>query len=236
MIRICIYDSDMLMLSEMESLLLKLGSEEKIFVDIDVFNTKSEFLSHLSGDVFDLIYVSIDKDYEDTVCLANKAKQYNQHIIIIYVAENESLWKVLLEANMFRLITKPIEPGFFRKCFIDACESLDNRKNYFEYKYRGKICRVIFNDILFFESSGRYVIIHTKEESTRMIGTLSTIECQLQYAKAAFLRIHQSYLVNEMYIKNIKRTSLCLFNGTQLPISKRRYPCLREVLLKPKIS
>lgn len=58
MMRIGIYDSDMLMLSEMENLLLQLGSEEKILMDIDVFNTKSDFLSHMNEDVFDLVYLS----------------------------------------------------------------------------------------------------------------------------------------------------------------------------------
>ena len=60
-----------------------------------------------------------------------------------------------------------------------------------------------------------------------MIGTLNTIECQITYSEAAFFRINQSYLVNEKYIKNIGRTSLLLFNGIQLPISKRRYQMLK---------
>ncbi len=227
MIRIGIYDSDMLMLSEIENLLLQLGSAEKILMDIDVFNTKSDFLFHISEDVFDLIYLGIDEDYEDTINIARQAHKYNPHISIIYVAKDESLWKTLLEAHMFRLITKPIDYDFFRKCFKNACERLRMAKNYFEYKYRRKLFRIVFNDILFFESCGRYIIIHTKDGNVKMIGTLNTIECQITYSEAAFFRIHQSYLVNEKYIKNIGRTSLLLFNGIQLPISKRRYQMLK---------
>ncbi len=91
MIRIGIYDSDMLMLSEIENLLLQLGSAEKILMDIDVFNTKSDFLFHISEDVFDLIYLGIDEDYEDTINIARQAHKYNPHISIIYVAKDESL-------------------------------------------------------------------------------------------------------------------------------------------------
>lgn len=131
---------------------------------------------------------------------------------------------------MFRLITKPIDHAFFHKCFNNVCEVLKYRKNYFEYKYRRKLCRIVFNEIIFFESNGRYIIIHTTEENTRMIGTLNTIECQIRNSKAGFFRIHQSYLVNEKYIKNIQRTSLWLLNGTQLPISKKRYEELKEIL------
>ena len=229
--RIGIYDSDMLMLSEMENLLLQLGSEEKILMDIDVFNTNSDFLSHMNEDVFDLVYLSIDQPNEDIVELAGRAKKRNPHIVIIYVTEDESEWKMLLEeAHMFRLITKPIDQALFRKCLVNVYHTLREKKYYFEYKYRRKICRIIFNDILFFESSGRYIIIHTKEESTKMIGTLNTIECQIKYYEAGFFRIHQSYLVNEKYIKNIERTSILLFNGTQLPISKKRYQILKEIL------
>lgn len=91
--RIGIYDSDMLMLSEMENLLLQLGSEKKILMDIDVFNTKSDFLSHMNEDVFDLVYLSIDQPNEDIVELAGRAKKRNPHIVIIYVTEDESEWK-----------------------------------------------------------------------------------------------------------------------------------------------
>lgn len=229
MIRIGIYDSDMLMLSEMENLLLQLGSKERILMDIDVFHTKPNFISHISDEVFDLIYISIDEDYKDTIEMALVAKERNPRISVIYVANDESLWKTLLEAHMFRLITKPIDPDFFHKCFMSAYNKMCIDKNYFEYKYRRKLFRIIFNDILFFESSGRYIIIHTKEENVKMIGTLNTIECQIFYSEAEFFRIHQSYLVNEKYIKNIERTSLLLFNGTELPISRRGYQMLKEL-------
>ncbi len=139
MIRIGIYDSDMLMLSEIENLLLQLGSTERILMDIDVFNTKSDFLFHISEDVFDLIYLGIDEDYEDTIKIAQQAHKFNPHISVIYVAKDEKLWKTLLEAHMFRLITKPIDYDFFRKCFKNACERLRMAKNYFEYKYRRKL-------------------------------------------------------------------------------------------------
>jgi Response regulator of the LytR/AlgR family len=231
MIKVGIYDSDILILSEMENLLLQLESVRKIFIDIDVFNEKSDFLSHMNDEVYDLIYLSIQDDYKEIIAIAQEAKDYNPHVTIIYLAEDESLWKLLLEeAHMFRLITKPIDHNFFCKCFMNVYDKMRADKNYFEYKYRRKLCRVIFNDILFFESSGRYIIIHTKEEETKMIGTLNTIECQISTSKAAFCRVHQSYLVNEKYIKNIERTSLLLFNGTRLPISKRRYQLLKERL------
>lgn len=229
MIKIGIYGSDMLLLSEMENLLLQLGNQERILLDIDVFNAKLDFLSHIKEEVFDLIYLCIDGDYEDTISIALKAKKYHSHITIIYVAEDESSWKTLLEAHMFRLITRPIDHAFFRKCFLDA-RKMNLDKNYFEYKYRRKLSRIVFNDILFFESNGRYIIIHTKHETMKMIGTLNTIECQVTDSAAEFFRIHQSYLVNEKYIKNIQRTSLLLFNGTRLPISKRRYQKLKELL------
>lgn len=230
MIKIGIYDSDMLMLSEIENLLLKIGNNERILMDVDVFNTKSDLLSHICEEIFDLIYLSIHKNYEDIIHIALVAKEYNPHISIIYITEDESLWKILLEAHMFRLITKPIDTAFFRKCFINAYNKMYIDKSYFEYKYQRKLFRIIFNDILFFESSGRYIIIHTVDEDVKMIGTLNTIECQIFYSEAEFFRIHQSYLVNEKYIKNIGRTSLLLFNGTQLPISKRRYQKLKKLL------
>ena len=51
---------------------------------------------------------------------------------------------------------------------------------------------------------------------------MSEVERKLEKGKIAFLRIHQSYLVNYHAIKARSRTEITLINGKMLPISEER--------------
>ena len=43
-----------------------------------------------------------------------------------------------------------------------------------------------------------------------------------------FLRVHESYIVNEKYILSMKRTSIELINGKEIPVSRKYHHLLKE--------
>ena len=65
-----------------------------------------------------------------------------------------------------------------------------------------------------------------------MYDKLDNIEVTLKPYK--FFRIHQSYLVNMNYIKDVTRYQASLFNGIELNISKKYYKKVLEEYIKIK--
>lgn len=59
-----------------------------------------------------------------------------------------------------------------------------------------------------------------------MYETLNALESKL--VAKDFVRIHQSYLVNIKYIKNVVRYKVVLTNGIELVIPKARYTYVKE--------
>ena len=59
-----------------------------------------------------------------------------------------------------------------------------------------------------------------------LYGTLNDMEREL--ADDAFVRIHQSYLVNMKYIESVSRYKAALSNGVSLEIPKARYRQVEE--------
>ncbi len=59
-----------------------------------------------------------------------------------------------------------------------------------------------------------------------MYETLNALENKL--ATKDFVRVHQSYLVNIKYIKNVVRYKVILTNGIELAIPKVRYTYVKE--------
>jgi two-component system LytT family response regulator len=95
-----------------------------------------------------------------------------------------------------------------------------------------KIEVVPHEDIIFLESYGDYVWIHTPKGKFLKQRTMKEFESQLP---PKFLRVHRSYLVNGDYIQKLelyeKNTyQLILKNGTKISVSRNGYKELKETL------
>ena len=87
-----------------------------------------------------------------------------------------------------------------------------------------KIDFVKIDDILYFESDGRYTIIHLMDQTTFFVSK-NIGEYDKILAPKYFFRIHKKYLINLNYIININNAdgSNCeLVGNLTLPVAKRR--------------
>lgn len=87
-----------------------------------------------------------------------------------------------------------------------------------------KIDFVKLDDILYFESDGRYTIIHLMDQTTFFVSK-NIGEYDKILAPEYFFRIHKKYLINLNYIININNSdgSNCeLVGNLSLPVAKRR--------------
>lgn len=87
-----------------------------------------------------------------------------------------------------------------------------------------KIDFVKIDDILYFESDGRYTIVHLTDKSTLVVSK-NIGEYDKTLAPKFFYRIHKRFLINIKYIVNINNAdgSNCELKGNiMLPVAKRR--------------
>ena len=86
--------------------------------------------------------------------------------------------------------------------------------------------------LLYIESRLHKLEFHIMEDKLNrysLYGTLNDMEREL--ADDAFVRIHQSYLVNMKYIVNVSRYKAELNNGVRLEIPKARYRQVEETFV-----
>jgi DNA-binding LytR/AlgR family response regulator len=81
-----------------------------------------------------------------------------------------------------------------------------------------KIIPTQIGSIIYLESYGNYVKVHTKDAILLTPNTLSNFENLLP--KDQFFKIHKSYIINKKQIKYIENAQLTIVNEKQLPISK----------------
>ena len=73
----------------------------------------------------------------------------------------------LFEVEPFRFIKKPIKETEFEEVIDFAYERIIEEDAYFEYKYNKTVGKVLIRKIMYFESAGRIVNIHTEESTYR---------------------------------------------------------------------
>lgn len=78
---------------------------------------------------------------------------------------------------------------------------------------------MFLRDIVFAETVGRKIIIHTKANDFEYLGTLGELESKLG---AGFFRTHRSYIVNMEFVTSFDIESVQMIKGEAI-MAKARY-------------
>lgn len=225
MFNIAICDDSLPTTTEIESLLLSLSNKIHIALNIDVFFDGTTLCNSLNqGEIYDLIYLDIEMKNLDGIQAAHLIRNSNHHSLIIYISAYETYYKQLFEVEAFRFLSKPIDRKLFEKYFFAAYKKLNLKNEFFTFTFNQKIYRIPFSDIIYIESKGRNIIVHTRHDDYRHIGKLNVIESNLFENNINFLRIHQSFLINPYYIRSICLSNVTLFPDINLQVSTKYQP------------
>lgn len=152
--------------------------------------------------------------------LASKIHCDYPDIKMIFLTAYDDIYykKIFSNFQPYGFITKPIQYNilnfFLRKISIEhyarnkCIEFVSNYKNY----------RIAVNDICYIQSRKRICEIVTKQDIFTTYLKISHIEKELT---SAFIRCHQSYLVNMGYVSDLCKNQFVLKNGEAVPISKK---------------
>lgn len=224
MLRIAICDDEPIITSQMEDHVLAIGKRENFAIDTDVFYSGRELADAVeSGGRYDIIFLDIQMDMGDGIAAAKRIRQMDENALLIYVSGYDKYWMDLFRLDVFAFIKKPIDYELLDRTLLEAVDKICSRRLYFPYRYKNREYKILCMDILYFESNGRLIAIHTKDGATENFnGKLSDVEELLSTGKISFLRIHQSYLVNYHHIRSRSKSEVTLTNGEDLPISEDR--------------
>lgn len=219
--RVAICDDEKIFFEQMESLLNQI---EEISC-VDRYDDIDKLHENLEEETYDIIFMDISwQGKEDTgVQFAASINDKNPNIQIIFMtAYNDKFAESIFmeKVNLCGYLIKPIKMQNLQFLVEKARKNImRNQGEKILIKQKGNARSVLFSDILYLESQGHQLYIHTKTEKILLYKKLDEYEEQMN---TTFVRVHKSYLVNMNCIKRIERTQLMLNNGAVLPISKNR--------------
>ena len=98
------------------------------------------------------------------------------------------------------------------------------------YKYVSNSCinKILYDDILYFESDKKYINIYVKNENThRFIGSLKAEKSRLP---DNFIFVSQSYIVNIYYIKMMTLENVIMTNGKEIQVGRSFKDEIRKII------
>lgn len=159
--------------------------------------------------------------------------QENPPLVIFTTAHSEYALESY-DYNAVDYLKKPIPFERFQKAITKALAILKanperSTPKEIELKIDGELKTLAFENILYLQSLGNYLKIHTPEKMWLTQITTHYIEENLP--KEVFIRIHKSYIVNRTKIERLTDDEVILQNA-KLPIGKTFKKYVRESLVQ----
>lgn len=225
--RIAVCDNDRAALEQVVGMIC---SMDMVRICDSYLNIPSIIKAVEQGADYDIVVMNIGRDARfDGIDAAKRISELNVDTKIIYMTQytEKYVQEIFLSpANLSGFLVKPVDKEMLKKNLQKVMETRQKPGSQkLEMKYRNETISILYEDILYLESMGHLVVVHTKKGDYRAYDRLEKVKERLP---GNFVHCHKSYLVNMDWIQKIDKNRIFLLTGKELPISKSRYGETRD--------
>ena len=232
MFRIAICDDESLFAEELRELLSGYMMEKGLVFEIDIYGS-GEALIELGIEVikYTAVFLDINMEKIDGIKAAEKIREISREVFIVFVTAyvNYSLEGYRLDVVRYLLKGNVNFSSMVSECVDALMDKLNYSVVKRKFDFKEGTREISLERLLYVESNLHKLEFHVMEENLKIYTMYETLNALEKNLKASnFIRIHQSYLVNIKYIKNVVRYKVTLTNGIELVIPKARYTYVKE--------
>jgi DNA-binding LytR/AlgR family response regulator len=220
-IKVIICDDDKNIRNQIYNYLEEFESSNYCKFDINTFESAEEMMKTAALEDCELLFLDIEMGALNGIEASHiiRDQQDRVELQIIFISAYDRYMKEMFEVRPFNYLSKPLTKERFNETLEKFIRLHKKNSTYFTFNTGRNLYRLSYKEILYFESSKRKIIVHTKDGTSDFYGKLDELVVDLK--ENSFFRIHQSYLVNPMHIKFYSSQSVTLVNGLEIPISAK---------------
>ena len=184
MYKVGICDDNIAFGSQMEKYLEEYAKREAIPLDIVIFGSGSEYLKYLQAEApIDILFLDIELEEKINGIFVGKKIRMdlrNEITQIVYVSALEEYAIQLFQNRPMDFLIKPIKQEDIDKIMNNYIHVFGKKeKHVFEYRVGKNQYRIGYDDIIYFQSTGRKVEIVTYDKRIDFYSSMDEIEKQL---------------------------------------------------------
>lgn len=192
-----------------------------------MFQSAEGLLNGTKKEIYDIILLDIEMDGMNGFSAAKKlVKMQNPPLIIFVTNSGEYTYRGYEVA--FRYLPKPVSYAILAGVLSAAIAKITSQK--FTITTDGRSYVLPINDILYFETFGHNLIVHTTKNDFECRMKLNEVEALLP--GNSFATSHKGYLVNLDYVDTVGENELSLTFDVKIPISRRRKQEFEQALFR----
>lgn len=218
MIRIAIVDDEKLIREHIKTLI----KNKQVECLIDTYSAGEELLR--TDKCYDMVFLDIQMEGINGIETARVLRQKTEDAVLIFITGVKEYVLDAFDVAAFHYLIKPIDEQKFADVFKRAVLEVGKKKQQVNgqlfVKTRYRNVTLAQNDVLYIESRGKKVEIHTKTDVIDAYAGIGELEKQL---KQNFYRCHRGYLVNLAFIMEYSNDSITLNNGECIILAKEKY-------------
>lgn len=226
MISIAICDDEIKICEEISVTLLKHYGDK---VKVSCFDSVASICEYvdktLLGQV-DIIIFDIKIKHEHGVDVAKFLSKKYPLIKFIFMSGYSDGYKRIFEIEPVYYLEKPINDELLIEAVDRAiAKQSEADEPIIAVQSKGEVYSIKASDIVYIESEGRILHIHTFNDVFDVYMKISDILTDLP---DGFIKCHKSYCVNMNKIVRLARNEIELYNGQSIPMSRMSYMKVKE--------
>ncbi|MDE6203530.1 MAG: LytTR family DNA-binding domain-containing protein [Lachnospiraceae bacterium] len=226
MLRIAVCDDIPRYMEELADIIGSWSDVRGIHVQLKKFVSGEDLLFDLecAGD-FAAVFMDIELSGIDGTETAVRLRRQSSVVSVVFVSqyENERYLKQMCRIYPFLYMEKPVS----RKKAYEVLDQImeDHKVKYESYffKYKHRTFNITLGEVLYFASEKRKVRVYLESGREYVFyAKLDVLEDVFSDYSNRFIRIHQSFLVNERHVEEFHPRYVVMRNGEMLPVSRER--------------
>lgn len=238
MIRIAICEDDPFYMKKEKQLIIKFFKNRDIEYKLTAFTSGIDFTKKFRGN-FDIIFLDISMEDMDGIEAAKWIRENGSSAYIIFLTGYVEYALEGYKVNAHRYLLKNDE--HLEETLEESLNSVLDRMQIYDKKITfnvvGGPISLSSSKIVYIDSKMHKTIIHVLDTSGElqehyMYEKLDHVQEELIHL--GFMRIHQSNLINKVYLKKVYRYKAELIYGIELGISKKYYNEVEDYYIRKR--
>ena len=228
MISFAICEDEDYFASKLEALLHKYAKQKNKSRSIRRFSNGEALMR--SKQLFDIILMDIKLSGENGVTVMRRLREAGNESQLLFITAYPEYALDAFSLDAVHYLIKPVEEANLFPALDRAVKRIASEAEKVFVLSRGtSLTRIRMKEILYCESLGHQIILHSLNGTLQFSGTLDTVQKQLD---GRFFRCHRSYLVNMDYVTDTDADTAFLAGGGRVMISRRRRQEFTHFLLE----
>lgn len=203
-------------------------------IRLTTFKNGEEVLFDLEmeGD-FVVVFMDVRLDGMSGIETAVRMREQNSQASIVFVSQYREYFDEMSRVYPFRFIGKPITRQRVYEVLDAVLREQKDSNGGFVFRYKRRTYNISLWQVSYFVSDRRRIRILMEDgRELFFYEKLDVLEERLSAYNHRFIRIHQSYLVNEQQIDSFFSDQVKIRNGDMLPISRKKRRHVRQFCME----